>query len=177
MKKQYAVLMSLGLFILIFFQNCGKPQQILNQSSEPSAGAMPANQQFNKYSTEGFGSLSLWDFKSYRFLELDMKSGRMVAYEEAGQIRGETYQLTSEKLNQLQVIMQGAEICEPIVKPEDFEGRICTMAYRYPYAILMAKGEEVRLGEKSDGCDIPVNLCGSKAEQLEVWTKSVIDAL
>jgi hypothetical protein len=177
MKKKYALLSSLAIFMIIFFQNCGKPQQLSNQVSDSTVGVISANQQFNKYSTEGFSSISLWDFKHYRFLDLNMKTGRMVAFEEAGQVRGETYQLPAEKIAELQVIMQDSEICEPIVKSEDFEGRMCTMAYRYPYAILFEQGEEVRLGEKTDGCDVPVNLCGQKAEQLEVWTKSVVQAL
>jgi hypothetical protein len=106
-----------------------------------------------------------------------MSTGQMTAFEEAGQVQGETYQLSSEKLSELQSIMQGSEVCEPILEAAHFEGRVCTMAYRYPYAVLFEKGLEIRLGEKNDGCDVAVDLCGAKADKLKAWTKSVVESL
>jgi hypothetical protein len=75
--KKYTVMLSLGLFLVMFFQNCGKPPSSGN--SQEMTGVSPAAQQFNKYSIGSFQTLSLWDFKKARFLDLDMASGQMVA--------------------------------------------------------------------------------------------------
>lgn len=172
MKKKYSVLGALGFFLVLFFQNCGKAPN--------SDGGFPAGvsaQQYNKYTAEGFSTLSMWDYVRNRFLDLNLETGEVIAFEEAGDVRGESFQLSAEKLSEVKAILQGAEICEPVINPEDREGRLCAMAYRYPYAVFMEQGEEVRLGEKADSCDIPIDLCGEKATQLQSWTKSYVESL
>ena len=173
--KKYTVLGSLGLFMIIFFQNCGKPPSSGN--SQELTGINPANQQYDKYAVGNPQTLSLWDFKQARFLDLDLATGKMVAFEQGGQVRGDTYQVSEAKMSELNSILANAEICEPIINEKSSEGRICTMEYRYPYATMMGQGDEVRLGEKTNGCDVPTDLCGSKADQLQAWSKALVESL
>lgn len=173
--KKYSVIAVTGFFLVLFFQNCGAPPA--NMDAETQAGLSPSGQQYNKYSVQEFPTLSLWDFNHNRFLDLDLQSGQMVAYEQGGQVRGETFQLRPQQIEELQSILDSAEICEPIIDPQDREGRMCSMAYRYPYAILLAQGEEVRLGEKADSCDLPVDLCGDKAKILQGWVTKTVNSL
>lgn len=172
--KKYTVLVVFTFFLVLLFQNCGK---VPSKGDSKSTSGISSNQQYNKYSAEGFTTLSLWDYLHNRFLDLNLNTGEIIAFEEAGNIRGETFQLSTEQLAQVKGILQGAEICEPIINIQDLEGRICTMAYRYPYSVLMSQGEEVRLGEKTDGCDVPVDLCGEKADQLQSLTQSIVESL
>lgn len=174
--KKYSVLAVTGFFMIIFFQNCGKPPATI-EMEQPQAGIVSSNQQFNKYSVQEFSVLSLWDFHHNRFLDLNLESGQMIAYEQGGQVRGETFQLPSEKMVELDSILNSAEVCEPVINPQDREDRMCSMAYRYPYAILMDQGQEIRLGEKADSCDVPADICGDKAKQLQSWVAGVVNSL
>ena len=173
--KKYSILGMWCFVLVLFFQNCGKPPGV--SESESAIGVVSSAQQYNKYSLVGFPTLSIWDYQKFRYLDLDLASGQMIAFEQNGQVRGETYQLPEAKLTEVRSLLEGAEVCEPLVNLEDREGRVCSMAYRYPYAILADKGEEIRLGEKTDGCDVPVDLCGDRATQLQSWSRSVIEAL
>lgn len=173
--KKYTGIGVASFFLVLFFQNCGKPPA--SSDTSPQTGITSANQQYNKYAVEGYSTLSLWDYIQNRYLDLDLKTGQIVAFEEAGQVRGDTYQLAADKLTEVQGILKNSEICEPVINPADLEGRVCTMAYRYPYAVLSDKGDEVRLGEKADGCDVPIDLCGAQAANLQTWTRSVVESL
>ncbi len=173
--KKYTMLGISGFFLIFFFQNCGAPPATTD--SPHSAGVISSNQQFNKYAVDDFPVLSMWDYKQLRYLDLDLSTGQMVAYEENGQTRGDSFQLPAEKLSELKTLLQSAEVCEPIVNLEERANRMCTMAYTYPYAILSDKAGEIRLGEKTDGCDVPVDLCGEKAAQLLTFTQSIVESL
>jgi len=170
--KKYAIL---GVMVLLTlsFQNCGKVNQ--GDMGNDANGNPPA--QYNKYSTADYSTLSLWDYARYQYLDLDLQSGQIVAFEEAGQVRGKTYQLKADVLAEAQQIMAGAEICEPVINSTDIENRVCTMNYRYPYAILVQQGDEARLGEITSGCDVPVDLCGDKAQKLHQWVTNIVDHL
>ena len=173
--KKYSILGLFSLLLVLTFQNCG---QAPNAWDTKAAGAAtPSNQQYNKYAVEGFSTLSLYDMANHRFLDLNLSNGQVVAFEEAGQVRGETYQISDEKLSEVNSILAGAEICEPVVDSRDLEDRMCTMEYGYPYSILSDRVEEVRLGERASGCDIPVDLCGDKAKQLRASVKSIVESL
>jgi hypothetical protein len=173
--KKYTMMGVASFFLVVFFQNCGKPPATTDSTSQ--VGVTTSNQQYNKYSAEGFSTLSLWDYLQNRYLDLNLKTGQMVAFEEGGQVAGQTYQLPADKLAEVQNLLKEAQVCEPVINPAELEGRVCTMAYRYPYAVLVEKGEEIRLGEKTDGCDVPVDLCGDQASQLQSWTRSVVEHL
>ncbi len=174
--RKYTVLGSLGLFMIIFFQNCGKPPAE-SVSQELSGVAPRANQQYNKYSIGTFQTLSMWDFKRARFLDLDVASGQISAFDPAGNALNQSFQLTAEQSSSLQGILSGAEVCVPVTEDKASEDQMCTMVYRYPYATMIGQGQEVRLGEETNGCDAPTDLCGDKAKQLQAWSKALVESL
>lgn len=173
--KKYSLLGLFSLLLVLTFQNCGQAPNAWDTKS--ASAATPSNQQYNKYAVEGYSTLSLYDMVNHRFLDLNLSTGQVVAFEEAGQIRGETYQISDDKLAEVNSILSGAEICEPVIDPSELENRMCTMEYGYPYSILSDKADEVRLGERANGCDIPVDLCGDKAKQLRASVKSIVESL
>jgi hypothetical protein len=176
--KKYSAFGAAIFCLVLLFQNCGKaPSVTLDNGTTTNTGVSSGAQIYNKFSAESFSTLSLWDFVRNRYLDLDIKTGQVAAFEEAGQVRGESFTLPPERMTELHGILAGAEVCEPVVDDAVLKDQVCTMAYRYPYATLVERGEEVKLGEKTDGCDIPVDLCDSKAEQLQKWTRSVVEAL
>jgi hypothetical protein len=172
--RKYTVLGSLALFMIIFFQNCGKPPA--DSASQELAG-VTRNQQYSKYSVGNFQTLSMWDFIHARFLDLDMASGKISAFDPGGNPTGQSYQLSAEQSSKLQSILSGAEVCLPVPEDKASEDQMCTMVYRYPYATMIGQGQEVRLGEETNGCDAPVDLCGDKAKQLQAWSKSLVESL
>jgi hypothetical protein len=171
MKTKYSVLLSLAAFMIIFFQNCGKPPTVSSNgdSSTPS-------QTFNKYEVNGFQTISVWDEPKQRFLDVDINSGSVQAFEQAGRVPGATYQLGDIELSQLKSILQKAEVCEPLAQ-EHQKNMACTMIYVYPYATLVSPNQQMKLGEKMSGCDIPVDLCGDKSAQLKAWSQGVVEGL
>lgn len=175
--KKYSVLVSLAAFLIIFFQNCGKPPSVDSNGETVGVNMPNQNQQFNKYEVGNFGTLSLWDFLKSRFLDLNIQTGVITAYEQGGQVQGDSFQLPDDKLNELRSILSGAEICEPLADEKVSEDMICTMVYTYPYATLVSQQDQVKLGEKVSGCDVPVDLCGQKSAQLKAWAKAVVESL
>lgn len=167
--SKFSVLVILVLMIASF-QNCGKVQKADISSSSPST-----NTQYNKFSVEEYKVLSLWDYKRMQYLDVDLRTGEIKVFEEAGQASGPTYQLKSEELAVAQATLASAQICEPVVRVET--GEVCSMSYRYPYAILVDKGDEVRLGEMNTGCDIPIDLCDDKGAQLKSWSSHIVEHL
>lgn len=163
------------VLMIASFQNCGKVQQA-DISSSQKAAADSTVPQFNKFSIEGYGILSLWDYKRLQYLDIELRTGVIKVYEEAGQSPGPTMQLKKEELDFAKAILASAQVCEPIVQLPP-EGQNCSMIYRYPYAILVDRGDEIRLGEMTNGCDVPVDLCEQKAEQLKQWSSRIVEHL
>ena len=174
--KKWVVLIASAI-VVVSFQNCGKPQ-LQNESSiiQPSASE---TSQFNKFSTEGVKNMTMWDGDRTRFLDLDLGTGVMVAVENYGDDQsGSThYCLSESKKSEINSILQDSEICEPVEKSKSEKNEVCTMIYTYPYAILSADGIEVRLGERTDGCQKPVDLCGAKAQLLKEKVQNLLQNL
>ncbi len=167
--SKFSVIVVLVLMVASF-QNCGKVQQ----ADIPSSSSTK-NTQYNKFSVEEYNVVSLWDYKRIQYLDIDLKTGQIKVFQEAGQSSGPTYQLKAEELAAAQAILASAQICEPVVRFE--QGEACSMIYRYPYAILVDRGDEVRLGEMNSGCDIPVDLCDDKASQMKSWSSHIVEHL
>ena len=95
--KKYTVLAASSFVLVLLFQNCGKPPG--NSENSNLTGVSASNQQYNKYSVGNFSTLSLWDFLNGRFLDLNMQTGEIAAFDEGGQVPGQVYQLPPEKLS------------------------------------------------------------------------------
>lgn len=166
MRKIVAILC---LFTLVVsFQNCA-PQSVPLQS----AGEIPEIQ--NKYSALPADKLVFWDYQKYRYVDVDPDSGVMSAFEEMGGSRGKVYCMSEEKLEEMQKLLLSAEVCEPKVEidPE----RVCTMLYVGPYASLKSSGDEIRLGERTSGCDSAVDLCEEKASRFKSFVQTMLEEL
>lgn len=161
-----------SFLLIISFQNCGKPQ--VPQQSESSSQSSELS--YNKFALDSFKVLSVWDFMNLQYLDINLANGSIQVFEEAGQGVGATYQLKQIEIDKLNSILSQAEICEPIVTLPDPQ-QVCSLMYRYPYAILVNLGDEVRLGEMTNGCDVPVDLCGAKAQQLKAWSSKLVEKL
>ena len=88
---------------------------------------------------------------------------------------------TKDELDEIISILQGAEICRP-VKELQFPrpGEVCTMIYTSPYATLTKATkatDEIKLGERTNGCAIPSDLCGNAAQDLRGYLQNLKDSL
>lgn len=179
MKKKLVFFIATFL-IIVSFQNCGQAPQISN--SESSESKTSTDGSYNKYSTEGVESLVMWDFQRQQFLDLNLNSGKVLPFEQYGsEVAKATEQVdkcaSPEDLQRLQQILQESIICEPVVQADQLKDKVCTMVYEYPYASLVGGGDEVKLGERTSGCDQPVDLCGDKATLLKQFVTSFIQNL
>ncbi len=172
MKTKMWVSLSAITVLILSFQNCAKTT--VPTTSDVNGGPVSPPVKYNKYSVNEFTTMSLWDESRSRFLDLDLSNGQVAAFEEAGQVRGESYCLKDEQLVAAQTILSGAEICEPVVDAEQAQGQMCAMLYDYPYVTMVSQANQAKLGERTSSCDAPVDLCGQKAQQLRSWYVNII---
>lgn len=157
-------------FVLILgFQNCQKANW--NQETSVSINT-PAG--FNKIAASDYPVLQMWDYSAGRTFDVDVASGRIGVYLEYGNQRDQDRCLTAEQLQELQALVADAEVCQPVSTPDQYLSRQCTQEYRAPYAVLAAGGETLRLGEKTNGCDVPTDLCGDKADVLQDFVRRML---
>ena len=167
MRKGLVIFSFLGL--ILSFQNCAKSPQD-NGVADP--GETPIT--FNKVPASDYKSMTLWDYDNGQFLDLDLKTGRMTAFEEYGYVRGDQFCLSETEKTTLAEIMENAEICNPKNNGTSMQDQACSMVYRYPYASLTNGSEEIKLGEKTNGCELPIDLCGEKGQLLKKFVASVV---
>lgn len=191
--KKYAW-MGIASVLFITFQNCAPPPQSRESSDSP---VQKNETRFNKILANEFSILSLWESgcdesctitelrqSQPQYLDIIIQSdnSKKIGFIETWpldqRLLHSKYCLAAEKLEALKEILGGAEVCEPILPDNYFDGRVCTMSYTNPYALLKADQQsQVSLGEKTSGCDIPIDLCGAKATQLKQWRNSVVGHL
>lgn len=185
--KKYA-LAAVVTVVFISFQNCA-PNKANSPTSE--AGPEKAETQFNKVSASDFSVLSLWDSgcdegcthdqvvqAQPRYLDINLSNGLMESVPLDRSLPHEKFCISSLKLDELRSILAGADVCDPVIPAGYFSGRVCSMSYTNPYALLKVDASEVvPLGEKTSGCDIPTDLCGDKAQQLRLWRNSIVSNL
>lgn len=154
------------LVVMMAFQNCGRATDMVGLQAGVDSTPM------TKMKADQFGSLVVTDVEKQRALDVDLASGQISGQDERGIATGEHYCLGEEDRRQLIELLTSAEVCEPIhnVAP----GQQCAMLYQYPYARLRNASQEVNLGEKNHGCDIPVDLCGAKGAELKRLTDSLL---
>lgn len=162
--RQYFIAAAM-LVVMMAFQNCGKAGDTAFTSGDLSSTAP-----MNKIRADQFSSLVMTDASTAEFLEVNLNNGLINAYDDRGIATGERYCLGERDRLQLDELLKGADVCEPVAQPD---GENCMMVYQYPYASLKSASQEIRLGEKRHGCEIPVDLCGERAAQL----KSLVQGL
>lgn len=163
--RQYLIAGAL-LVVMMAFQNCGK-----STGQAFTAGELSSTTNMNKIKADQFSSLVMTDASSANFLEVDLSSGQIHGYDDRGIATGAHYCLGERDRLQLDELLKGAEVCEPISQPQ---GENCMMVYQYPYASLKSASNEVALGEKHHGCEVPVDLCGERSAQLKSLVASLL---
>lgn len=159
--------------IVVGFQNCAKT----NLNEAQSTGANIGTGEYNKTDAKDFKKVTLPDYSKNQYLDLDLKSGKLVAFENLGEIRGDQYCLNDQELLEIQNLLAESQVCEPVADASKVEGQVCTMIYQYPYAMLIDSKHEIRLGEKNNGCDAPVDLCGDAPKKLKVFIDKILKSL
>lgn len=169
MKKKWIAIFG-SLSLILFFQNCS--QSKIDQADSNSEALTPT--EFNKTSAADFPVVQLWDYEHGKTMDLDISTGRIAVSLNFGADRGQDLCLSAAERIEIQALMGQAEICEPVIPSEQFLSKQCTMSYRYPYAVLVDGSVEVRLGEKTNGCDVPVDLCGVKSQELQAFVSRLL---
>lgn len=162
---------SVAILASIFlFQNCGKAPV----GSADSMGPVT----YEKLEASQFSTLEVPDYSRSRLLDVDLNSGVVQVKNTRGEQTGQRHCLTAADRAQVDAILLDAEICTPAPVAQD---AICTMIYQMPYGTLKELGlEDVRLGETRNGCEQPIDLCGSKSTELRQFLeglKSRLDQL
>ena len=172
MSKKWFYICS-GLAMIVFFQNCSKS----NLDAPTSTPESNTPTEFSKSSAADFPVVQLWDYENGKTMDLDVATGRIAVFLNFGSDRGQDLCLSEAEKTEIQGLMQQAEICAPVLPAEQFLNKQCTMSYRYPYAVLVDGSVEVRLGEKTNGCDVPVDLCGTKAQDLQNFVGRILQSV
>lgn len=155
------------IVVMMAFQNCGKNHEM---AALPASEITPPSP-VTKIKADEFNSLVMTDPATARFLELDLASGKINGFDDRGISTGEHFCLGERDRLQIDELLLNAEVCQPTV--QSAQGENCMMVYQYPYAQLKNANTEINLGEKHNGCEIPTDICGSKAANL----KSLVAAL
>ena len=191
--KKYAWL-GVACIVFVTFQNCAPAPQ---SGVQTDSSNLKTETTFNKVLADNFSTLSLWDSgcderctlaelqqSQPKYIDIVIQSnnpkkiGFLQTWPLDIRLLQSKYCLVQERLDALLAILAGAEVCEPVLPDHYFDGRVCTMNYTNPYAILkFDQQQQMTLGEKTSGCDIPVDLCGDKAAQLKTWRSTIIGHL
>ena len=170
MKKKWIFILS-SLVLILSFQNCQKSE--LN-NVRPEAANLSDVTSYNKTSASDTSIVQVWDYDQGRTLDVDVSNGRIAVYLNYGSDRAQDICLTDSEKQELQALLSSAEVCEPVLPADHFLNRQCTMNYRYPYAVLVQGSDQIKLGEMTSGCDVPTDLCGNKAQELQNFAQHLL---
>lgn len=153
-----------SVMILLFaFQNCGRSDMLTSVGLE-------AGVTYNKVEASQFRTVVMNDFYRNRSLDVDVDSGVVLTSD------NQRFCLGQLDRQQLQDILRLAQVCEPLNKPARPD-MVCTMIYKLPYAELRSSSQVYKLGEKRDGCDVPVDLCGESALEFKMFIDGVMSRI
>lgn len=157
----------LGSFAV--FQNCGKTS---NNSTETIQGDPFIRSDADAYSVLKINEMGMGNGE--RFLKIDLEKETIFISDREDFSSGTSHPLPEEDKTALENILDEAQLCEPapVANPDD---RICTMQYVFPYVELMHGSIVKKLGEKSNGCATPTDLCDGKATELKSLLQKILD--
>ena len=164
----------IAICLIIFsFQNCQK-----SNLSTTDAGKAATPAEFQKSLASVYPVVQLWDYQQGNTYDVDIQTGRIAVYSNFGNNRETDLCLSEAQKNQVQVLIKDAQICIPDIPAEQFVGKDCSMSYEYPYAILVNGADSVRLGEKTNGCDVPTDICGdAQAQAMKDFSQTVLSSV
>lgn len=175
LRKRVGLLLTSGIFIAVFFQNCAPPNPQIGNSEVQNDDSVIKS----KVDLKEVNKISLWDVEKGILLDVNPRTGDARSFENFGEVASDRYCLSQQDLAGLNAILSSSDICEPSAElsqqPKEFQ--VCTMIYRFPYASLHMTSREVRLGEQVNGCEVPVDLCGNQGAQLAAWSQAILGTL
>jgi hypothetical protein len=167
-----------GVFVLVIsFQNCSQHNANLSESESSLNPQKKGESNIIETPIYEVKKLVLWNSSKMQFLDLDVSTGKMTAFEEGGTVLGDQYCLSANELSEVKTILLNSSVCETALDYEQMKDQVCTMLYKYPYASIDTGKNEFRLGEQTSGCDIPADLCGDKSQMLKNFVAMVINTL
>jgi hypothetical protein len=161
--KKIAAILGLGLLILSF-QNCSSPELVAQGQDEREVI-------YDKIKAVPVTDIVFWDESRGLRLDVNLSTGVMTAFEEMGQVRGETYCLPENAKLTLNEILADANIClpEPTAIPE-----VCAQVYHAAYASLTIGTKSYNLDERLDSCTPAVDLCDPQAQVLKAFVQNTL---
>lgn len=178
--KKYGAIFAFTILV-VSFQNCSQPgvgtgSQLnpdnIKESDSSEKVALEKAEQIIVLNNQKLSGLSDQAYS------VNLENGSIVpgSLEPGGSPSIKTYCATSEQIDELKALLSASEVCIPPEKVID-ENQICTMEYKYPYATLSSDKLELKLGEQSGGCDVPVDLCGQQKDLLRGWISHLLSEL
>lgn len=153
---------------LVVFQNCAQPASL---SADTGLQGQNAGLEYNKISTSHIRSLVLTDLAQRRDLEVNLDTGVIVPSNGGARLC-----LPQQDLSSIVNLLNSSEICEPVLK-SNVADMVCTAIYKFPYAELRSTSAAFKLGEKLNGCDSELDLCGQAAGQLKTIVTDILSRL
>lgn len=179
------LLFSVLLGLVVAFQNCsrtqtdesvlqqaaveGSPGSNVGDAADGGGAAGPASG--NQINPENFNAQNI-DFIDFyvnslpaqvsreylgRVIKVDLKNGQAVLLTSDGLGQERSINLPKGFVEHILRTLAKAQFCLP---PQNTDpNRMCTMIYGYPYAVLFAGQQELRLGESTSGCDKGPDIC------------------
>lgn len=167
--KKISLIVGLAALI-VSFQNCSSPEQMVNMQMNDE-GLI-----YDKIKTMPVEEISFWDHERGLRLDVNLNNGHMVAFEDMGVVRADTYCLSETELDQLIEILYDSEVCAP--QNLLAEGEVCSQQYvDPPYASLRLSNQEINLGERVTPCNAPADLCGDKGILLRNYVLGALRGL
>ncbi len=173
--SKYLVL-TLFTGLMVSFQNCA--QSKLSQAPQESASddATQKTSSLDLSTVRKIGipnEIRKTQIRDASEFEVDLTNGEIHLLKPDGsEVAGQKFCLSSQDLSELKTIMDSGRVCEPenTVLPD----QVCTMIYSEPYVRLSTDSTDVTLGERRNGCEKPVDLCGDSATLLRGYVAALV---
>ena len=175
----------IAAFALISFQNCARTSSAARDSQSISS-VQYVKTDASLYSLLKVDEIALQPASltadqirqqktsPLRVLEIDLEKGTLYIIPRDGDGPGEMYSLDADDQTNLKDMLAEAQICEPVV-PVSRAEIACTAEYVFPYVELSHDEVVKKLGEKTSGCQVPVDLCDDKGAAFKQYLRDLID--
>ena len=164
MKKTLYISAVVGL--VMAFQNCGK--SIVGSDQSVNSEQVGTNQQDSstisqpvEFDLKSVDKIKFFNQLDASYLTVDLQDGSIRLYNRQGQEQTSSHEsLESEDLSKIKALIGSVKICSDDRKQDP--NMMCAMLYRAPYVFLLAKNQELSLGEAFDSCHSGPDICDPK---------------
>ena len=173
------VLTIVSVSIILSYQNCAAPRSVTSTSTDKPDGSQPPEKvmlsnDFNlvdfyvrPFLEETHLTVDANDYEAIARLDPTLKKLWVFSANEVQQI----FCLDNEDVQAIRTIITQTEYC----KYPELSDRVCTMVYKFPHTVVYYDTENLRLGEKSNGCASYIDACDLPNYQAQIvqWTNSI----